>query len=63
MSGPPFRSGSSQVASRLVVEPGTAASVGFAGFPDFSVSSSVRSIVTSTVSVPPLPSSAFTLTE
>ena len=62
MSGPPLRSGSSQVAVRLVDEPSTAASVGLSGLADCS-STSVRLMVTSMVSVPPLPSSAFTVTK
>ncbi len=59
MSGPPFSPGFVQRAARLVKEPGTAASVGLAGVADFSVWSSSRAILTSMVSLPPLPSSAF----
>ena len=59
MSGPPFSPGFVQVAVRVVGEPGTAASLGLAGLADFSVSSSNRTMFTSMVSLPPLPSSAF----
>ena len=60
MSGPPFRSGSSQVAVRVVDEPSTAASSGLSGLADFS-SAFNRTMFTSMVSVPSLPSSAFTV--
>ena len=62
MSGPPFSPGFTQLTFRLSVVPGFAVTVGFAGLADFS-SMSVRVIVTAMVSVPPVPSSAFTVTE
>ena len=61
MSGPPLSPGFVHVAVRLVDEPETAASTGLSGLADFS-SASVTSIVTAMVAVPPLSSSAFTVT-
>ena len=60
MSGPPFRPGFVQRAVRLVAEPETAASVGFAGLSGCS-SSSVRLIVTSMVALA-VASDAFIVT-
>ena len=60
MAGPVFV-GAVQVTSRLVVDPAVAVTEGAAGRPGGS-STSVTVIVTVTVSVPPLPSSALTMT-
>ena len=59
MAGPPFSPGFVQRAVSLVNKPGIGASDGLAGLADFSVWSSNRAILTSMVSLPPLPSSAF----
>ena len=45
MSGPPSRSGFVQLAVRLVVEPSTAASVGFAGLADRSLTSATVTVI------------------
>ena len=60
MAGPVF-SGAVQVTSRLVLDPAVAVTEGANGRPGGS-STSVRVIVTVMVSVPPLPSSALTMT-
>ena len=62
MSGLPLLSGAVQVTSRLSVVPETAETVGSAGAEGGS-STSAMSMVTAMVSVPPLPSSALTVTE
>ena len=61
MSGPLFSPGSSHDTSRLSVSPDVAVTIGASGLSGFS-SSSPTVIVTSTVSVPPFSSSAFTAT-
>ena len=60
MAGPVFV-GAVQLTSRLVFDPAVADTVGAAGMPGGS-STSVTVIVTVMVSVPPLPSSALTMT-
>ena len=45
MSGPPFRPGFTQVAVRLVAEPETAASVGFAGLSGCSFASVTVTVI------------------
>ena len=60
MSGPPFSPGFLQLAVRLVDEPETAASVGLSGVADFSWTSA-RVTLTPMVSVPPFPSTTFTV--
>ena len=60
MAGPVF-DGAAQLASRLVLDPAVAVTEGAAGTPGGSFTS-VTVIVTVTVSVPPLLSSALTMT-
>ncbi len=57
-----LKSGAAQLTSRLVVLPEVAVTVGIPGASGFSTALSTV-IVTAIVSVPPLPSSAFTVTE
>ncbi len=62
IAGRPVLAGAAQLTSRLVVLPEVAVTEGIAGATGFSSALSTV-IVTAIVSEPPLPSSAFTVTE
>ena len=62
MSGLPVLSGAVQITDRLSLLPVTGVTVGAPGA-DGGSSTSVTLIVTASVSVPPFPSSALTVTE